>query len=129
MSGWSPEDLAALGDGDELRIASYRPDGSLRPFVRIWFVWAGDELYVRSAYGPENGWYRRAKASGTGRIAGGGTERDVTFEVSGPEARSSVTTAYRAKYQRYAANIVATVVSGDAERSTLRLLPSPRAPR
>ena len=56
MSGWSPEDLAALGDGDEVRLASYRPDASLRPYVRIWFVWVGDELYVRSAYGPENGW-------------------------------------------------------------------------
>ena len=124
MSGWLPEDLAALGEGDELRIASYRPDGSLRPFVRIWFVWTGDDLYVRSAYGPENGWFRRAVASGTGRIKVKGLERDVVFEVPGRDAQAPVTAAYRTKYQRYATNIVATVVSGDAERSTLRLLPS-----
>ena len=124
MSGWSAADLSAIGDGDELRLASYRPDGSLRPYVRIWFVRTGDGLYVRSAYGPENGWFRRAVASGTGRIKARDVERDVAFERPGPDAQAPVTAAYRAKYGRYAANIVGTVVSGDAERSTLRLLPS-----
>ena len=125
MSGWSPEDLAAIGDGDELRIASYRPDGSLRPFVRIWFVWTGDDLYVRSAYGPDNGWFRRAAASGTGRIKVNGLERDVAFELPVRDEQAPVTAAYRTKYARYAASIVATVVSGEAERSTLRLVPPP----
>jgi hypothetical protein len=39
----------------------------LRPYVTMWVVRANDELYVRSAYGPNNPWFRRAKASGAGR--------------------------------------------------------------
>jgi hypothetical protein len=30
-------------------------------------VGVGDDLCVRSAYGPDNDWYRRAKQSGAGR--------------------------------------------------------------
>ena len=63
-------------------------------------------------------------ASGAGRIKGKGAELDVTFEIADREAQAPVTAAYRTKYARYAANIVATVVSGEAERSTLRLVPS-----
>jgi hypothetical protein len=38
----------------------------------MWTVRAGDKLYIRSAYGPDNPWYRRATTSGTGRIRAGG---------------------------------------------------------
>ena len=62
---------------DELQIASRRTDGTLRSFVTIWVVRSGDDIYVRSAYGTENPWYRRALASGRGRIKAGGVERDV----------------------------------------------------
>ena len=48
----------------ELQIASRRADGSLRKFVTIWAVRSGDDVYVRSAYGHDNGWFRRALASG-----------------------------------------------------------------
>jgi hypothetical protein len=57
---WNASELAAVGAAEELQIASYRTDGSLRPYVTIWVVRAGDELYVRSAYGVDNPWYRRA---------------------------------------------------------------------
>lgn len=124
MRGWTPEELAALSDGDELQLGSYRADGSLRPFVRIWFVRQGDELFVRSAYGPDNGWFRRAVASGKGRIRAGGLDRDVAFERPGSEAAGPVTAAYHAKYDRFAASIVRTVISDDAVRCTLRLVPS-----
>ena len=123
MSDWPADDLATLAQGDELRIASSRPDGSLRPWVRIWFVAVSDGLYVRSAYGPENGWYRRAKASGTGRIKVKGLERDVAFETPDTSLNEAVTDAYRDKYARYPAKIVATVVNDDAVRSTLRVVP------
>jgi hypothetical protein len=125
MSGWPPEDLAAVGDADEIRLASYRPDGSLRPSVRIWFVRLGEDLFVRSAYGPDNGWFRRALASGTGRIKGSGLERDVTFERAAPDTAAPLTAAYHAKYDRYGAKIVGTVVSDDAVACTLRLDAAP----
>src|SRR5690348_16971983 len=95
------DDLARLGDTDELDITSTRADGSLRPYVTIWGVRAGDDLYVRSAYGPENGWFRRARASGTGRVRAGGVERDVTFAEPEPGVHDAVDAAYQAKYARY----------------------------
>lgn len=81
MSGWSQEDLARVGEAEEIGIASARPDGTVRPYVTIWGVRVGDDLYVRSAYGSANPWFRRARASGTGRIRAGGVERDVTIRL------------------------------------------------
>jgi hypothetical protein len=123
MATWPAEDLEVFGASDEIRISSQRPDGSARKPIRIWIVRLGDELYVRSAYGPENGWFRRAKASGVGRIRASGVERDVAFEVPGPDVDDPLHAAYHAKYDRYGAKIVATVVSDDAARCTLRLVP------
>ena len=73
--------------------------------------------------GHDNGWFRRALASGDGRLRAGGVERDVAFEEPGPEVATEVTTAYHAKYDRYGARMVGTVVSSDAVGSTLRIVP------
>jgi hypothetical protein len=54
------EQLEHIGSAAEIGLASRRPDGSLRPYVTMWVVRAGDGLYVRSAYGPDNPRYRRA---------------------------------------------------------------------
>ena len=124
MTTWTADELRSIGEGDEIRVASRRQDGSLRPYVRIWVVRVGDELYVRSAYGPENGWYRRALASGEGRIRAGGLERDVTFEASDRSLDAEVDRAYHVKYDRYGPAIVGTVVSPEAATTTLRLVPS-----
>jgi hypothetical protein len=123
MSGWTPAELDRIGGADELQVASRRPDGSLRGFTTIWVARLGDQLYVRSAYGPDNGWYVRAKASGEGRIRAGRVERDVAFEAPGSDIAADLTRAYHAKYDRYGPRIVGTVVSEDAVRSTLRLDP------
>jgi hypothetical protein len=79
MSTWTGDELGRIGAAEELQLASLRRDGTLRPYVTMWVVRAGDDLYVRSAFGPDNAWFRRAKASGAGRIRAGGLERDVTF--------------------------------------------------
>jgi hypothetical protein len=50
-------------------------------------------------------------------------ERDVDFEVPEREIAAAVSAAYHAKYDRYGARMVGTVVSDEAERSTLRLVP------
>ena len=104
-------------------IVARRPDGSLRPFITIWAVRAGDELYVRSAYGYDNPWFQRALRSGEGRIRASGVERDVTFDTPETAIASRVSEAYHAKYDRHGPGIVGTVVSPEAARSTLRLVP------
>jgi hypothetical protein len=124
MSGWIQDDFAKIGRATELQIASRRPDGSLRPFVTIWVVRAGDDIYVRSAHGYDNGWFQRALHSDGGRIKAGGVERDVRFEQAGADVADAVTTSYRAKYDRYGPAIVATVVSAESLRSTLRVIPT-----
>jgi hypothetical protein len=90
MSAWAEDDLSRIGAATEVQVSSTRQDGSLRPYVTIWGVRAGDEIYVRSAYGPENGWFRRAKASGTGRIRAAGVERDVTFAEPDPGVHEEI---------------------------------------
>jgi hypothetical protein len=90
--------------------------------VTVWVVRAGDDLYVRSAYGPSNPWFVRAKSSGTGRIRAGGLERDVTFAEAAPDAHAAIDAAYHAKYDRYGPAIVGTVVGKHAEAVTIRLL-------
>src|SRR5437763_10483324 len=68
---WTEHQLNAIGEAEELQLASLRPDGSLRPYGTMWVVRVGDDLYVRSANGPNNPWYRRARASGRGRVRAG----------------------------------------------------------
>ena len=90
MTRWTDDELSRIGRATELQIASARADGSLRPSVTIWVVRAGDELYVRSAYGSTNPWFRRAQASGTGSIQAGGLQRDVTFAEADPAAHAAL---------------------------------------
>jgi len=123
---WTDDELRRVGAATELQIATRRDDGSLRPYVTIWTVRAGDHLYVRSAYGADNPWFRRATASGSGRIRAGGIERDVTFTpVSELDAatQAAVDAAYHAKYDRYGPQIVGTVTGAHAAPVTLRLVP------
>jgi hypothetical protein len=123
MERWTGEELTRIGGAKELQIASLRTDGTLRSYVRIWVVRVDDDLYVRSAYGTTNPWFRRAKASGAGRIRAGGLERDVTFAEAAPNAHAGIDKAYHAKYDRYGPSIVGTVVGDDAARVTVRLVP------
>lgn len=123
MSGWTPDELDRIGRADEYHVASRRPDGSLTGSVTIWGVRLADEIYIRSAHGPDNGWFRRAKASGSGRIRAGGVERDVDLEVPGPDVDDLLHAAYHAKYDRYGPGPVGSVVTPDAARSTLRVMP------
>ena len=123
MSIWTADELRRIGQAEELRIASRRSDGSLRPYVTIWVARSGDELYVRSAYGYDNPWFQRALRSGEGRIRAGGVERDVAFEVPEPGVAGGVSAAYHEKYDRYGPSVVGTVVSSEAVRSTLRVVP------
>ena len=123
MSAWAPGELDRIGAASELQLASQRRDGNLRPYVTMWVVRVGDEVYVRSAYGPGNPWYRRATASGVGRIRAGGVERDVTFAEASTGVHGDIDAAYHAKYDRYGPQIVGTVVGPEAASVTIRLVP------
>jgi len=120
---WTPEELDAIGGADELQISSLRPDGSARPFVTIWTVRSGDELYVRTAYGPGARWYTHARESGAGCIRAGGIERDVTFAEADPVVQDAIDAAYEDKYGRYGKGIVKTVVGPQVHALTIRLEP------
>ncbi|WP_191413808.1 DUF2255 family protein [Salinibacterium sp. ZJ450] len=126
MSEWTTDELDRIGRAEELKLASLRPDGSLRPYVTMWVVRAGDDLYVRSAYGPDNPWYVRARASGAGRIRAGGVERDVSFADAAGGVHPAIDAAYHAKYDRYGASTVGSMVGDRIAPLTIRLLP--RAP-
>jgi hypothetical protein len=123
MTTWTVDELDRIGRAEELRLASVRKDGTLRPYVIMWVVRSGDDLYVRSAYGPDNPWYRRAKASGAGRIRAGGVERDVTFADADAGVHAALDEAYHAKYDRFGPAIVGTVVGDEVVPVTIRLLP------
>ena len=123
MTAWTNEELGRIGEAQELQLASERPDGTLRPYVTMWVVRVDDELYVRSAYGANNPWFRRAKASGVGRIRAGGVERDVTFAEPAPDVHPNIDATYRGKYDRYGPAIVGTVVGSPAHAVTIRLVP------
>ncbi|WP_448811085.1 DUF2255 family protein [Agromyces bauzanensis] len=124
MTGWTEDELDTIGGSEEVGISSRRRDRSLRPYVTIWVVRVGDDLYVRSAYGPDNPWFVRAKASGSGRIRAGGIERDVSFAEPGADAHASIDAAYHAKYDRHGPRIVGTVVGPQVVATTLRLEPT-----
>jgi hypothetical protein len=132
MSGWTETELAQIGATEELRIASRRRDGSLRRDVIIWVVRSGNDLYVRSAYGAANPWYRGAVSSGLGRITAGTLERDVVFGTvvgadasdAGGDVHKAIDAAYHAKYDRHGAAVVGTVVGPDAAPNTIRLAPA-----
>jgi hypothetical protein len=121
-AAWSPDQLDRIGRAEELQLASRRRDGTLRPYVTMWVVRAGGDVYVRSAHGANNPWYRRATASGTGRIRAGGVEAGVAFAGADDGAQDQIDAAYHAKYDRYGPRIVGSVVGGDAHNVTIRLV-------
>ncbi|KRD42780.1 hypothetical protein ASE38_00290 [Cellulomonas sp. Root930] len=123
MTTWTEDELARIHQAIELEVTSYRPDGSTRPDTTIWHVRVEDAIYLRSARGPHNGWFRRALASGAGRIRSGGVTKDVTFELADPAVRQAVDAAYHAKYDRYGPGPVGAVTGPDVLETTLRVVP------
>ncbi|MCP2342435.1 DUF2255 family protein [Actinomadura rupiterrae] len=99
MKTWSAEDLTRIGEAAEIRIAPEGRDGAARRPTTIWVVRNGDDLYVRSANGPEGHWYRTAETSHRGRIEVAGLVRDVTFvNTTEPFVNDEIDAAYLKKY-------------------------------
>jgi hypothetical protein len=122
MSAWTSDELDRIGGAEELEIAPVRSDGTLRKPVTIWVVRHGDELYVRSVYGRTSSWFRGVQVRHEGHIHAGGLDKDVRLiETDG--LNDEIDAAYRAKYRRYAENIVGPVVTPEARAATLELVP------
>jgi hypothetical protein len=121
VATWTSEELDRIGQAEELHLATRRQDGGLSRYVTMWVVEAGRSLYVRSAYGPGNPWYRRARAAGEGRVRAGGVERDVIFESADSAVQGDIDSAYHAKYDRYGPQIVGSVTGPQAHAVTIRL--------
>jgi hypothetical protein len=121
---WSTEQVAAIGEAEELRLAPRREDATLGRFTTMWVVRADGDLYVRSAGGPDRPWYSHALATGRGRIQAGGIEADVRFASATPDLHAAIDAAYHAKYDRYGPTIVGHVTGPAAHPVTIRLLPT-----
>jgi len=121
---WTEDELDRVGSAQELDLSSAGPDGTLGPATTMWVVRVGDDLYVRSAGGPDRPWYRRALAAGAGRIGAGGVARSVTFASVAPDVEPDIDAAYHAKYDSYGPRIVGSVTGEHAHLVTIRLAPT-----
>ena len=122
MTLWKPDELSRIEAAEELEIASFRQDGTLRSPVTIWVVRRGDDVYVRSVNGREGSWFRGAQDRHEARIGAGSVAKDVTL-VETDEANDEIDSAYRAKYRQYGPRIVNSVVTPKARAATLKLVP------
>ena len=122
MGAWTSDELDRVGTAEELQIATSRRDGTLRDPVTIWVVRVGNGLFVRSVNGRGSSWFRGAQVQHEGRIRAGGVEKDVLL-VETEDAVDELDAAYRAKYHRYAAGIVDSIVGAEARAATLELVP------
>jgi hypothetical protein len=123
MSAWTTDELKKISDADELQISSLRRDGNLSKPVTIWVARHGDDLYVRSAYGPASGWYRATQQRGEGHVRAGGVEKNVRFDSAEADINDALDAAYRAKYCRYPAVYVEHVTSPEARATTMKVVP------
>ena len=124
--GWTADELARIGEADELTVSPLRADGRPGRAVPIWVVRVGDELYVRSWRGDAGAWYRAAKARRAGRISSGGVARDVEFSDAEDAVNDAIDAAYRDKYARYP-SYVEPMVTAQARATTLQLVPRQEA--
>jgi len=125
-TGWSAEELQRIGRADELQIASQSADGTLPRWVPIWVVSVGQQVYVRTWYRRDNGWFGRVLDSRRALIRVPGLEVDVAVEDVGgdkAELRAAVDAAYRAKYGRYGGTTVDRMETDEAAATTLQLIP------
>lgn len=121
MGAWTADELDRIAATDELELASERTDGSLRNPVTVWVVRHGDDLYVRSAYGPGSKWFRGIHDQHQGHVSAAGVEKDVRFVEPDDDVNDPVDDAYRTKYAHYDASLVDPMVKPEVRRTTLRL--------
>lgn len=118
---WTTKELTTLEEEQLLRIATTRPDGTLRNPVIIWAVVVGNELYVRSVRGDAGGWYRHLQQDPRARITSGAVERDVTAVATDQALAQEIDAAYLSKFGPSSA--VDSITTPAAKATTLELVP------
>jgi hypothetical protein len=119
---WTPEQLALVDAARELEIAVHRTDGTFRPWTPIWVVRVVGDVYVRTWYRRDTGWFGLVLNTTRARVRVPGVEVDVRTEdvgVGTPRVREDVDDAYRAKY---GGGSTGSMVGDEAAATTLRLL-------
>ena len=125
---WSAGELELIDRAPELQLASRRPDGSIRPFVTVWMVRVGTDVYVRSGagYGGVSRWLPRARDAGGGMVRVEDQEWPAIFTHVDPTdpVHLDIDGAYVHKYGgSFGMTAPAT------HQHTLRLTPAPAHPR
>ena len=98
---WSPHELQVIQAATELQIAVRRTDGTLHRWTPIWVVSCDGQVYVRTWFRRDTGWFGHALRSRRARIRVPGLQADAAVEDAGkgpPGLRQRVDTAYRDKY-------------------------------
>lgn len=124
-SPWSAQDLERIGAARELQIAVERADGTRRRPKPIWKVCVDDQVYVRSWWRRDTGWFGQALRFQRAGVRTPGLESRVVGEDVGdepPGLRERFDTVYRAKY---GASGSESVITDSAAATTLRLSPAP----
>jgi hypothetical protein len=119
---WTAGQLARIDAARDLEIAVRHADGTLRPWTPIWVVHVADDVYVRTWYRRDTGWFGRALRSRRARVRIPGVEVDVRIEdvgVGPSGLRVGVDAAYRDKY---GGGSTGNMVGDEAAATTLRLL-------
>ncbi|MGH7764221.1 MAG: DUF2255 family protein [Candidatus Dormibacteraceae bacterium] len=124
VSEWTKDELTKISNAEEMQIAPFRHDGTMRSPVTIWAVRHGDGIYVRSASkGRQAAWFRGAQDTHEGRIRAGRLEKDVTLVDADRSVDGEVDSAYRAKYGLYAGRILDSVLTPESRSTTMKLVP------
>ena len=119
---WTPEQLDRIDAARELEIAVRRVDGTLRPWTPIWVLHVTGDVYVRTWYRRDTGWFGLALSTRRARVRVPGVEVDVRIEdvgVGPSGLREDVDDAYRDKYGD---GSTGNMVGDEAAATMLRLL-------
>ena len=92
----------------------------------IWVVSVDQQVYVRTWYRRDTGWFAHVLESHRACIRVPGLQADVSVEDVGTgseQLRLNVDEAYRTKYARYGTSTVDQMVAAEAAATTLLLTP------
>lgn len=111
-----------LGAAHEVQVSTYRRDDTRRRPIPIWTVRVEDEVYVRSALGPDAAWYRNALKDNRLHVDAGAVAIDLALETAADAAINvAVDAAYRAKYP-HGGSATTAMVTAPAVDTTVKLI-------
>jgi hypothetical protein len=122
MADWSPEQLTAITNTDDLYVSPFREDGATYGTpTQTWALVVGNKVYVRAANGQKSRWYQAAITQRAGRVRVAGQVWDVTFDAAGDADEAAIDAAYEAKYPGSSA--VVTMQGAGPKSATVHITP------